>query len=64
MSYISRKNIYQELEKIRKRPIISYVTSIRPGCSAQMAQDVLPMIVKQINKIGTSNDTGIWQLIK
>ncbi len=57
MSYTSRKKIYQELEKIRKRPIISYVTSIRPGCSAQMAQDVLPMIVKQINKIETSSDS-------
>lgn len=53
MSYITRKKLYQELEKIRKRPLISYVTSIRPGCSAQMAQDVLPMIIKQINKISS-----------
>ena len=62
MSYISRKNIYQELEKIRKRPIISYVTSIRPGCSGQMAQDVLPIMIKQINTIENSND-GIDLLI-
>lgn len=57
MSYITRKNLYKELEKIRKRPLISYVTSIRPGCSAQMAQDVLPMIIKQINKIDSSHDS-------
>ena len=57
MSYIARKKLYQELEKIRKHPIISYVTSIRPGCSAQMAQDVLPMIIKQINKIETTSDS-------
>lgn len=51
MSYISRKELYKELEKIRKRPLITYVTSIRPGCSAQMAQDVLPLFIKQINSI-------------
>ena len=57
MGYNSRKKIYQELEKIRNRPIISYVTSIRPGCSAQMAQDVLPIIVKQISKIQDTSDS-------
>ena len=62
MSYITRKTIYQELENLRKRPIISYVTSIRPGCSGQMAQDVLPIMIKQINKIQNSND-GIDLLI-
>ena len=51
MSYITRKTIYQELENLRKRSIISYVTSIRPGCSGQMAQDVWTIMIKQINKI-------------
>ena len=56
MSYISRKKIYEELETIRKRPIISYVTTIRPGVPAQMAQDALPMIIEQINRIDERND--------
>lgn len=55
MSYISRKKLYKELENIRKRPLITYVTSIRPGCSAQMAQDVLPLFIKQINSIESTD---------
>jgi len=51
MSYIDRKELYKKLEEKRKRPLLVYVTSIRPGCSAQMAQDVLPEFIKQINTI-------------
>ncbi len=51
MAYIERKELYKKLEVKRKRPLITYVTSIRPGCSAQMAQDVLPEFIKQINTI-------------
>lgn len=61
MSYVSRRNLYTELEKTRKRPLIVYVTSIRPGCSAQMAQDVLPLFIKQINSI--ENNEAIDLLI-
>ena len=63
MSYQTRKKLYSELEKIRKRPLICYVTSIRQGCSGQMTQDVLPMIIKQINKIDTSNDSVDFLII-
>ncbi|MBO8427884.1 MAG: hypothetical protein IAC58_05005 [Firmicutes bacterium] len=55
MSYKTRKTYYKELEKIRKRPIITYVTSIRPGCQAQMSQDVLPIFINQIDKIKGEN---------
>ena len=51
MSYIDKKELYKKLEEKRKRPLLVYVTSIRPGCSAQMAQDVLPEFIKQINTI-------------
>lgn len=51
MSYQSRKTLYQEIEKIRKRPLIAYVTSIRPGCQVQMASDVIPLFIKQVNAI-------------
>ncbi len=54
MAYLDRLKLYKKLEKIRKRPLLVYVTSIRPGCSAQMAQDVLPEFIRQINCIGTS----------
>lgn len=59
MSYSTRKELYKELEQIRKRPLITYVTSIRPGCSAQMAQDVLPLIIKQINSIDKSDSIDL-----
>lgn len=59
MGYISRKELYKELEKIRKRPLIAYVTSIRPGCSAQMSQDVLPLFIKQINSIKNNNSIDL-----
>ena len=55
MGYIERKKLYKELETIRKRPLITYVTSIRPGCSAQMAQDVLQLFIKQIKSMNESD---------
>ena len=63
MCYSSRKLLYEELVKIRKRPLIVYVTSIRPGCSAQMAQDALPMIIKQIHKIDDKYDSVDFLII-
>lgn len=59
MGYVQRKRLYSELESLRKRPLITYVTSIRPGCSAQMAQDVLPLIIKQINSIDNSDSIDL-----
>lgn len=59
MSYIKRREFYKELETIRKRPLITYVTSIRPGCSAQMAQDVLPIFIKQINSIQNTDSIDL-----
>jgi hypothetical protein len=55
MSYLTRKELYKQIEEKRRKPIIAYVTSIRTGCSAQMAQDVIPEIIKQINKIDSNN---------
>ena len=59
MSYIERKKIYQKIEEIRKRPLIAYVTSIRPGCSVQMATDTIPYLIKQINKIKDTDSIDI-----
>ena len=55
MSYIDRKVLYKELEEERGKPLITYVTSIRNGCSAKMEQDALPEIIRQINSIDSKN---------
>lgn len=55
MSYQTRKVIYEKIEKIRKKPLIAYVTSIKPGQTVQMASDIIPLIIKQINTIKDSD---------
>ena len=37
MSYVTRKALFEQIENLRERPLISYVTSIRPNLSGQMA---------------------------
>ena len=59
MSYQNRKKIYEQIEKIRKRPLIAYVTSIRPGTQVQMATDVIPFFIKEINKIKDSDSIDL-----
>lgn len=48
---MQRDELYKKIENIRKRPLIIYVTTIRSGISAQMATDIIPEIIKQINLI-------------
>jgi len=56
MSYENRKIILEKIKEIRKRPIISYVTSIRPFLSSQMAADAIPFIINQIEAAEESNE--------
>ena len=51
MSYNTRKDLFEEIEEYRSRPLIAYVTSIRPNCSGQMAGDAVNYIIKQIETI-------------
>lgn len=51
MSYSKRKKLYQSVEKIRNRPLITYVTSIRPNLSGQMASDAIAQIIQQVQAI-------------
>ena len=51
MSYTERKNKYETLVKKRGRPLITYVTSIRPNLSANMAGDSISQIIDQIDLI-------------
>ena len=59
MSYIERKKIYKQIESIRKRPLIAYVTSIRPGGNVQMATDIIPFFIEQINKVKDSDSVDV-----
>ncbi len=51
MAYQDRIGIYERVEAIRSRPLICYVTSIRPKASGQIAPDVIPELIKQISCI-------------
>ena len=56
MGYEARKELYEQLEERRGHPVIAYVTSIRPGMSAQMAQDAIPYIIEQVDNVDRSID--------
>ncbi len=51
MSYQERLALYRKIEAIRSRPLVCFVTSIRPQASGQIAGDVIPELIKQINDI-------------
>lgn len=56
MSYEERIDLYRECEKLRQRPLIVYVTSIRPNISSQMSVDSLTSIIEQIETIPEEKD--------
>jgi hypothetical protein len=51
MTYESRVDLYNKIEEIRGRPLITYITSSRMNASGLMAADVIPELCKQINTI-------------
>lgn len=51
MGYSQRKQLFQQIEAMRERPLIAYVTSIRPGMSGQMAGDAIRPIIDQLESI-------------
>ena len=51
MSYNERKVILNQISQERKREIISYVTSIRPNMSGNMAGDAIIPVIEQIDRI-------------
>lgn len=51
MGLEKRKELYRKIEERRKKPLIVYVTSIRAGIQVSMASDVIPFIIKQVQKI-------------
>lgn len=51
MSYAERKKLFEEFSTIRKRPMITYVTSIRPNLSVNMSSDSITKIIDIIGHI-------------
>ena len=51
MSRSSRIALYQEIEKLRKRPLIVYVTSTRVDAGGQMGADMIPELCEQILRL-------------
>jgi len=51
MSYKTRKNLYKRLQEKRQRPLITYITSLRPGMSSLMAGDAIRPFINQMNSI-------------
>lgn len=51
MSYVDRKKFYGQIENLRKRPLISYVTSIRPNMGGNMAGDSISSIIELVDLI-------------
>lgn len=51
MSYIERKELFKQVEEKRKKPLITYVTSIRPGMGGRMAGDAIRPFIDQLECI-------------
>jgi len=51
MGMLERVRLYREIEERRKRPLIAYFTSQRPGANGRMAGDVVSEFIDQLQKI-------------
>jgi hypothetical protein len=73
---MEKKQLIQEIEKIRNSKVITYLTSDRQGpVNARVAMDIIPIISKQLRQIGkvenidlflysTGGDTMVpWRLV-
>ena len=56
MTYENRVRLYNKIEEVRGRPLITYITSSRMNAAGIMAGDVIPEFCKQINKIPKEKD--------
>lgn len=51
MPYSERVDLYRQIEQLREKPLITYITSSRPGGEGIMAPDAIPEICKQLLQI-------------
>lgn len=58
---MTRKELIQEIEKIRKSRVITYFTSDRQGpINARVAIDVIPLMSRQLNEIGKTKNIDLF----
>jgi hypothetical protein len=50
MSFKERKELYKQLEDIRQRPVISYITSGRGNAAGNIAQDAIRQFINQLER--------------
>lgn len=62
MALPERAKLYTELEALRKRPLLVYVTSPRDGADGQMSADVIPEICDQLEAL-PANAEGVDLLL-
>jgi hypothetical protein len=62
VNHAMRSDLYRQIEILRCRPLITYVTSSRPNAQAHMALDAVPHIVDQLEAI-PEGETAIDILI-
>ncbi len=48
MGFAERRLLYDELERLRGHPVITYITSARQNATGQIAQDAIRQFVKQL----------------
>jgi hypothetical protein len=58
MAIENRLRLYRQIESIRQRPLITYVTSFRPNASGSMAGDVIPELLDQLAAIPSDQDAA------
>lgn len=51
MGYQERKFLFNEVIQERKHPLITYITSLRPGINSQMASDSIRPFIDQLELI-------------
>ncbi len=57
MALLQRTQLFGELEDLRKRPLLVYVTSSRQGSSGMMAKDAVPEFLTQLNTLPPDADS-------
>jgi len=56
MDYEYRRSLYRQIEEARGNPLIVFVTSMRQNASGQIAPDVIPELIHQINDISEGHE--------
>lgn len=58
---MNKKELIKKIENIRKSRVVAYLTSDRPGpVNAQVGIDIIPIISKQLRKIGKTENIDLF----